>query len=152
MTRKLKNIGITLFSIFAMLMSTYASSSPYMLFGSSFQTSSVVSTDVSHANLELANSNHSDHIPVRYSSDAVDCHSLVKSSLLEEESSNALEHCGDSTGGIDNCCTQICSSASYPTDSGRDLSASSSSLALYHSDKIGVTVARIQSLLRPPSI
>ncbi len=145
MTRKLKNIGITLFSIFAMLMSTYVSSSPYMLFGSTFQATSAVSVDVNHASL------HSDHISEHYSADAVDCHSLAKSSLLDVGSSDTLEHCGDSTSGIDNCCTQICSSVSYPTDCGRDLSESSSSLALHHSDKIGVKVARIQNLLRPPS-
>lgn len=155
MTQSLKNTWITIFSIFAMLMSNYVSSAPAMTLNNILAANvTMTSTELPshhtahHAKSpELAVEHHAKHTGTH-------CHSMNDNISIEEPTAKAsakMTHCGDSSSSVDNCCTSVCSGVSYPTDAPYSLIPFSSSLALHQSVIIGDKVTRIQHLLRPPS-
>ncbi|MBU2897904.1 hypothetical protein [Vibrio hepatarius] len=143
MNHSLKHTLITLFSILAMLMTSYVSSSPVMSVDS--MLSQVQTSENAHCQTRF---NQSDNI-----SESVNhtrCHTM-KSVSAEGMQGPVSIHCRDSNLSVDNCCPSVCSSVLYPLDTFEDLGSLPFSLAPYQSLKIGLTATHITGLLRPPS-
>ncbi|RTZ17693.1 hypothetical protein EJ063_02595 [Vibrio aquaticus] len=146
-----KNIWIAIFSLFAMLMSSYVSSMPMMAMNNAPSYSMASDERDSHQHhhvaeyRELSSDAHSDH-------KATNCHS-ESHPTVDLAAHNVMEssHCSDSSSSVDTCCISVCSSTSYPTSDVDAPHSLSFSLALHQSDTIGAPVTRIQTLLRPPS-
>ncbi|KII76081.1 hypothetical protein [Vibrio renipiscarius] len=155
MKHSLKHIWVTIFSIFAMLMSNYVSSAPAMTMGG-MQSKVMISPEqamLHHAQTSVFIDTHS--INQHAKQDRTGCHSVNDNpSALDsiDYSLSNLAHCSDSGTGVDDCCTSVCSSVSCPIAPSNGLQSFSSSLALHQSVKIGDKVTRIQNLLRPPSL
>lgn len=157
MTHSLKNTMIMMFSIVLMLISNYVSSSPAMAMTSvTFESAKVMDGAHSHHSQSMQMAEAS--VPKRAQSQHTDCmsmsqgntpHSMANSA--QPDSTNSA-HCGETDSGMHTCCTTVCSSASYPNHGAQLLSAITPSLALHQSIKIGDTVARLQSILRPPTV
>ncbi|MGF1683728.1 hypothetical protein [Photobacterium minamisatsumaniensis] len=137
MTYTLRTTWIIVFSIIAMLMSSYVSSAPSMVtkmlcFGQESMTH-------------------------HCSSDMADCHSMTEMTSQHSHTSSDIalisnsDTCTDSSDMVHNCCSTVCFSVFYPMQLPQALSELSYSLALYQSFTIGDKVARTQTLLRPPS-
>lgn len=128
MKNQWQTIWVTLISIFAMLMSAYASSSPEMTF-------------------HLMETSHS----VTEQQELTDCHSMSSGMHHStEQASDVDEHC-NSGSGVHMCCTAACSSVHFPLTPTSELASTESSLAPYTHLTIGQKVVRQQTLLRPPS-
>ncbi|MEZ8106907.1 hypothetical protein [Vibrio cortegadensis] len=153
MKHSLKHIWITMFSIFAMLMSNYVSSTPVMTMSDmKSQAMTTLDQPTHHAqtriSTETTSTNHHTN-PIK-----TNCHSMSSNTPTVDagaEASSTMMHCGDSESNVDDCCVSVCSSVSYPIDPSYGVKIVSSSLALHHTFKIGDKVTRIQGLLRPPS-
>ena len=146
MNHSFKNTWVTLFSIFAMLMSSFVSSAPMM-----------VNNSTPHVNSKVVSSHHnhtsSDHLDTTASANSnsqqMDCHSDKFLSTLASQLERDSSHC-DSLS-VDSCCASVCSSVSYPIQAADSPCTLAPTLALHKPIKIGNKVSRIQSLLRPPS-
>jgi len=146
MNHSFKNTLVTIFSVFAMLVSSLVSSTPMMV------KNSMLSFDA-----ELVSSHHnhtpSDHFHITVSAlsacQQVECHSDKTLSQLDDQLERDSSHCDGLS--VDSCCTSVCSSVSYPIQSANSPSTLAPTLALHKPIKIGNKVSRIQSLLRPPS-
>ena len=147
-----KNTWIAIFSLFAMLMSSYVSSMP-MMTTNSLPSSYSAAVEKSHTHphhysaeyTELSRDTHAEH-------SASHCNSQGEPpSEISAHSAMKNTHCGDTSTGGDTCCISVCSSTSFPTSGVDALHTLSFSLALHQSDTIGAPVTRIQTLLRPPS-
>lgn len=157
MTHSLKNTMIMMFSIVLMLISNYVSSSPVMAMNSvSFENAKAMDEAHSHHSQPMQMAEVS--APKRPHSQHTDCMSMNQddtphsmTNKAHTESTNSA-HCGVSDSDIHTCCTTVCSSASYPIHGAQPLSAITPSLALHQSLKIGDTVTRLQSILRPPTV
>jgi hypothetical protein len=157
MTHSLKNTMIMMFSIILMLISNYVSSSPAMAMSSvTFENAMVEAAAHNHhsqstQNTEVSASkrSQSQHTDCMSMNQGNDHHSMVNNA--QPDATNSV-HCGESDSGLHTCCTTVCSSASYPNHGAQLLSAITPSLALHQSIKIGDTVARLQSILRPPTV
>lgn len=157
MTHSLKNTMIMMFSIILMLISNYVSSSPAMAMNSvSLARAQVMDGAHNHHSQSMQMAEVSE--PKRTYSQHTDCmsmsqgntpHSMANST--QQDSTNSA-HCGESDSGMHTCCTTVCSSASYPNHGAQILSTITPSLAPHQSIKIGDTVARLQSILRPPTV
>ncbi len=141
MTYSTKQTLITVFSIIAMLMSSYVSGMPMMVMQGSqvnldpgFQVTSVESDTDCHS----------------HTLSSPDTMAQASTLTSEHQTSASTKHCG-SAGGADSCCISLCATASYPLQSTQTLSGLLPSLALHRTVKIGVKVKRVQTLLRPPS-
>ena len=147
MNHSFKNTLVTIFSVFAMLVSSLVSSMPMM-----------VKNSMLSSNAESVSSHHnhtpSDHFhitaPAPSACQQMDCHSDKPLSQLANQLERDSSHCDGLS--VDSCCTSVCSSVSYPIQSARSPSTLTPTLALHQSIKIGDKVSRIQSLLRPPSV
>lgn len=148
-----KNTWIAIFSLFAMLMSSYVSSMPMMAMNSlPFSYSAAAEKSATHSHhhsveyTELSRDTQTEH-------SASHCHSVGQpQGEIFAHSSMENTHCGDASSGGDTCCISVCSSTSFPTSGVDALHTLSFSLALHQSDTIGAPVTRIQTLLRPPSV
>ncbi|NOH78780.1 hypothetical protein F0231_03385 [Vibrio sp. RE86] len=147
-----KNTWIAIFSLFAMLMSSYVSSMPMMAMNSlpsSYSTAAEKSDTHPHHHsveyTEMSRDTQTEH-------SASHCHSQGQpQDDISAYSAMKNTHCGDTSFGGDTCCISVCSSTSFPTSGVDALHTLSFSLALHQSDTIGAPVTRIQTLLRPPS-
>ncbi|MDW2063703.1 MULTISPECIES: hypothetical protein [unclassified Vibrio] len=138
MTNSLRQTSILIISILAMLMSSYVSSMPMM--GMSPISSSSVQPKLSH------------HDSMEMSETTASHHAMISCPSMEMTESDSSIHCESSSTFGGDCCKSVCSSVFFPLSSSRLISTSESDLAQRHPIKIGVTVTRIQSLLRPPSV
>ncbi|KAB0300947.1 hypothetical protein F2Z80_17825 [Vibrio fortis] len=134
MTHSLKTFWITIFSIFAMLMSTSVSSASTM----EMQMMDKETMSCHHASMMT----HAMSSMCDVSSDDQSMHDMGQ---------HKTSHCSHGGDMGANCCVSICLSWSYPIQSINSLSSFAYSLAPHHSVIIGSKVARIQSILRPPS-
>ncbi|MFA0055622.1 hypothetical protein [Vibrio echinoideorum] len=149
MTNTLRTTWITVFSIVAMLVSSYASSSSIMM----------TNVMMSQMGSNQSACYHSDAL-------AAECHVVSSESHAEHTNMDAQafdsqchmspesEDCGDMMGnhcsGSD-CCASVCSTVSYPIQAVQTVNPFISSFARFQSVTIGQKVARAQSLLRPPT-
>lgn len=141
MTHSFKNTLIMMFSIILMLISNYVSSSPAMAMNSV--------TVQSVSGPESTHSHHTTHTSCMSMSESKISHSMQDD--LQPDTNHSV-HCGDTDSSLHTCCASVCSSVSYPSQVPQPLSAFASSLAPHQSIKIGDTVARLQSILRPPTV
>lgn len=153
MTNTLRTTWITVFSIIAMLMSSYASSSSTMMtevmmmeMGSSKSAcyhsdtsvkDSMVGCHVMSEDVHTEHSNMSGHVLMAQ---------CDMSSMSEDGSHMMSNHCASA-----DCCASMCSATSYPIQAVQAANPYISSLARFQSVIIGQKVARAQSLLRPPT-
>lgn len=149
MTRSFSTTLVMLFSILAMLMSSYVASQPMMAMNGMLVNQAPTMTEMSthHAADEasytpMSNSHHAMMQTNR-------CHGSSPSTTALDVT-DSLELCGDPDSGMGHC-NSVCSSVSYPIVASYASATLISSLALHQTEKIGDEVNRIQSLLRPPS-
>ncbi len=135
MTNSLRQTSILIISILAMLMSSYVSSMP-MMDMSPISTSSVQPSN--HDSMEMSETTASHH-------------AMIGCPSMEMTKSDSSIHCDSSSTSGGDCCKSVCTSVFFPLSFSRLISVSEPDQALRHPIKIGVTVTRIQSLLRPPS-
>jgi hypothetical protein len=135
MTNSLRQTSILIISILAMLMSNYVSSMPVMDM-SPISTSSVQPSN--HDSMEMSETTASHH-------------AMIGCPSMEMTKSDSSIHCDSSSTSGGDCCKSVCTSVFFPLSFSRLISVSEPDQALRHPIKIGVTVTRIQSLLRPPS-
>ena len=138
MTDSLRQTSILIISILAMLMSSYVSSMP-MMDMSAISSSSIQTQRSHHDSMEMSETTASHH-------------AMIGCPSMEVTKSDSSIHCDSSSTSGGDCCKSVCTSVFFPLSSSRLISTSESDLALRHPIKIGVTVTRIQSLLRPPSV
>ena len=138
MTDSLRQTSILIISILAMLMSSYVSSMP-MMDMSAISSSSIQTQRSHHDSMEMSETTASHH-------------AMIGCPSMEMTKSDSSIHCGSSSTSGGDCCKSVCTSVFFPLSSSRLISTSESDLAQRHPIKIGVTVTRIQSLLRPPSV
>ena len=136
MTNSLRQTSILIISILAMLMSNYVSSMPVMGM-SPISTSSVQPSN--HDSMEMSETTASHH-------------AMIGCPSMEMTKSDSSIHCDSSSTSGGDCCKSVCTSVFFPLSFSRLISVSEPDQALRHPIKIGVTVTRIQSLLRPPSV
>ncbi|MEZ9449707.1 hypothetical protein AB4184_19940 [Vibrio splendidus] len=128
MTNTFRKTWIIVFSIIAMLMSSYASSS------------SALMTEVMM--MEMGSSKSA-----CYHSDTSVNDSMAGCHVMSEDGSPMMgNHCSSA-----DCCASMCSASPYPIQAVQAVDQLSFSLARFQSVTIGQKVARAQSLLRPPS-
>ncbi|MDA0154342.1 hypothetical protein OH460_18625 [Vibrio sp. Makdt] len=139
MTNTLRTTWITVFSIIAMLMSSYASSSSAMM-------SDIMMLEMSSGNSachvmgEQAHAEHSN----------MNTHDLMAQCDMSSMSEDSDHMMGNHCSGAD-CCASVCSANCYPIQDVQAANPFTSSLARFQSVTIGQKVARAQSLLRPPT-
>ncbi|CAK2696897.1 conserved exported hypothetical protein [Vibrio crassostreae] len=181
MTNTLRTTWITVFSIIAMLVSSYASSSSALMadvmmaqMGSPqsdchhSESSNAVSDlsnmttgcDISAATGD-AGGEHAAHATMPHHSSqqghtemtvSDDEVTTAHSSSISSHDDNMMgTHCLGGSDSIHNCCISVCSTASYPIQAVQAVNQFSFSLARFQSVTIGQKVTRAQSLLRPPA-
>jgi hypothetical protein len=175
MTNTFRKTWVTIFSIIAMLISSYASSSSVMIAdvitaqvmssqAACYQADApdTVSTDVdmnavchidlSDSRSHTASDSNTHHSEMNGHSVVGDAkaiqHDLSMTTHGEDMMSN---HCLGGSDSVHNCCISVCSTASHPIQTAQAINQIAFSLARYHSVTIGQKVTRVQSLLRPPS-
>ncbi|NAZ52069.1 hypothetical protein GL177_01670 [Vibrio toranzoniae] len=153
MTNTFRTTWITVFSIIAMLMSSYASSSSAMMTevmmmemisskSACYHSDTSVNDSMAgcHVTSEEAHAEHSN----------MSAHDLMAqcdmSSMSEDGDHMMGNHCSSA-----DCCASVCSATSYPIQAVQAANPYVSSLARFQSVIIGQKVARAQSLLRPPT-
>lgn len=139
MINSLRQTSIMIISILAMLMSSYVSSMS-MMDMSPISTSSSLQPKLSH------------HDSMGMTETTASHHAMIGCQPMEVAESESSTHCDSSSVFGGDCCKSVCSSVFFPLSSSRLINISEPDLALRHPIKIGVTVTRIQSLLRPPSV
>lgn len=153
MTNTFRTTWITVFSIIAMLMSSYASSSSammtdIMMLEMSSGKSACYHSDTSandsmagcHVVSEEAHAEHSN----------MSTHDLMAQCDMSSMSEDSDHMMGNHCSGAD-CCASVCSATCYPIQAVQVANPFVSSLARFQSVIIGQKVARAQSLLRPPT-
>lgn len=138
MTNSLRQTSILIFSILAMLVSSYVSSMPMMDMNQVPSFSGQVAHPGSMEKSQMTANQHT----------IVGCPPME----IQDMGSERSIHCDGSSAFGNDCCNNVCSSAFFPLTFSRLISTSDSDLTLRHPIKIGVTTTRIQSLLRPPSV
>lgn len=138
MTNTLRQTSILIISILAMLMSSYVSSMPMM--------------DMSPISTSSLQPKLSHHESMGMTEKTASHHAMIDCQPMEMAESKSSTHCDSSSVFGGDCCKSVCSSVFFPLSSSRLINISEPDLALRHPIKIGVTVTRIQSLLRPPSV
>ncbi|MEF1256301.1 MULTISPECIES: hypothetical protein [unclassified Vibrio] len=145
MTHPLKSLMIVIFSIVAMLMSSYAASSPSMV-------SMMFAMDSS---VQMSHQQHASDQPESLQTTKTDCHSFVEelrsSHSMDKQPSTNTVSCSSSDDGPHRCCVSACSTTFYPIQHTQSLSDITYSLALHYPLTIGNKIMRPQSFLRPPS-
>ncbi len=156
MTNTLRTTWITVFSIIAMLMSSYTSSSPVMMLD--MMPPQAMASMMSDCHLPDSLDNH--QTGTSFISQPKDHHSSMLAMSdhahhdVDSQSSRkneATQHCQGTSDTVHTCCMSVCSSVSWPLNTFHIPFELSPSLAQYQPLVIGHKVSRIQTLLRPPS-
>ncbi len=153
MTNTLRTTWIIVFSIIAMLMSSYASSSSTMMTEVMMMEIGSSKSACYHSDTSVNDSMAGCHVmseKVHAEDSNMSAHALMAqcdmSSMSEDGSSMMGNHCSSA-----DCCASMCSASSYPIQAVQAVDQLSFSLARFQSVTIGQKVARAQSLLRPPT-
>ncbi|MEZ8040148.1 MULTISPECIES: hypothetical protein [Vibrio] len=153
MTNTFRKTWIIVFSIIAMLMSSYASSSSAMMTEVIMMEMGSSKSACYHSDTSVNDSMAGCHVmseEVHAEDSNMSAHALMAqfdmSSMSEEGSSMMGNHCSSA-----DCCASMCSASPYPIQAVQAVDQLSFSLARFQSITIGQKVARAQSLLRPPS-
>ena len=153
MTNTLRTTWITVFSIIAMLMSSYASSSSAMMTEVMMLEMSSGKSACYHSDTSVNDSKAGCHVmseEVHAEHSNMSAHDLMAqcdmSSMSEDGSQMMGNHCSSA-----DCCASVCSATSYPIQTVQAANSFVFSLARFQSVIIGQKVARAQSLLRPPT-
>ena len=153
MTNTLRTTWITVFSIIAMLMSSYASSSSAMMTEVMMLEMSSGKSACYHSDTSVNDSKAGCHVmseEVHAEHSNMSAHDLMAqcdmSSMSEDGSQMMGNHCSSA-----DCCASVCSASPYPIQAVQAVDQLSFSLARFQSVTIGQKVARAQSFLRPPS-
>ncbi|MCY9824536.1 hypothetical protein [Vibrio chagasii] len=153
MTNTLRTTWITVFSIIAMLMSSYASSSSAMMTEVMMMEMSSSKSACYHSDTSVSDSMAGCHVTseeAHAEHSNMSGHDLMAqcdmASMSEDGSHMMGNHCSSA-----DCCASVCSATSYPIQAVQAANPFVSSLARFQSVIIGQKVARAQSLLRPPT-
>ncbi|MEZ9208348.1 hypothetical protein AB6E95_12740 [Vibrio splendidus] len=153
MTNTFRKTWIIVFSIIAMLMSSYASSSSAMMTEVMMMEMGSSKSACYHSDTSVNDSMVGCHVmseEVHAEDSNMSAHALMAqfdmSSMSEDGSSMMGNHCSSA-----DCCASMCSVSPYPIQAVQAVDQLSFSLARFQSVTIGQKVARAQSLLRPPS-
>ncbi|MEL0609784.1 hypothetical protein [Vibrio echinoideorum] len=154
MTNTLRTTWITVFSIVAMLVSSYASSSSIMMTNvmmsqmgsnqSACYHSDALADDMVAECHVVSSESHAEH------TNMVDAQVFDSQCHMSPESGDCGDMMGNHCSGSD-CCASVCSTVSYPIQAVQTVNPFISSFARFQSVTIGQKVARAQSLLRPPT-
>ncbi|MBB1464942.1 hypothetical protein H5300_16660 [Vibrio sp. SG41-7] len=153
MTNTFRKTWIIVFSIIAMLMSSYASSSSALMTEVMMMEMGSSKSACYHSDTSVNESMVGCHVmseEVHAEDSNMSAHALMAqfdmSSMSEDGSSMMGNHCSSA-----DCCASMCSASPYPIQAVQAVDQLSFSLARFQSITIGQKVARAQSLLRPPS-
>ncbi|MEZ8405851.1 hypothetical protein AB6C66_23465 [Vibrio splendidus] len=153
MTNTFRKTWIIVFSIIAMLMSSYASSSSALMTEVMMMEMGSSKSACYHSDTSVNDSMAGCHVmseEVHAEDSNMSAHALMAqfdmSSMSEDGSPMMGNHCSSA-----DCCTSMCSASPYPIQAVQAVDQLSFSLARFQSVTIGQKVARAQSLLRPPS-
>ncbi|MFA0380175.1 hypothetical protein [Vibrio sp. 10N.222.54.A3] len=153
MTNTFRKTLIIVFSIIAMLMSSYASSSSALMTEVMMMEMGSSKSACYHSDTSVNDSMAGCHVmseEVHAEDSNMSAHALMAqfdmSSMSEDGSSMMGNHCSSA-----DCCASMCSASPYPIQAVQAVDQLSFSLARFQSVTIGQKVARAQSLLRPPS-
>ncbi|MEZ8347695.1 hypothetical protein BCT41_11535 [Vibrio splendidus] len=153
MTNTFRKTWIIVFSIIAMLMSSYASSSSALMTEVMMMEMGSSKSACYHSDTSVNDSMAGCHVmceEVHAEDSNISAHSLMAqfdmSSMSEDGSPMMGNHCSSA-----DCCASMCSASPYPIQAVQAVDQLSFSLARFQSVTIGQKVARAQSLLRPPS-
>ncbi|MEZ9520086.1 hypothetical protein [Vibrio splendidus] len=153
MTNTFRKTWIIVFSIIAMLMSSYASSSSALMTEVMMMEMGSSKSACYHSDTSVNESMVGCHVmseEVHAEDSNMSAHALMAqfdmSSMSEDGSPMMGNHCSSA-----DCCASMCSASPYPIQAVQAVDQLSFSLARFQSVTIGQKVARAQSLLRPPS-
>ncbi|MFA0656197.1 MULTISPECIES: hypothetical protein [Vibrio] len=153
MTNSFRKTWIIVFSIIAMLMSSYASSSSALMTEVMMMEMGSSKSACYHSDTSVNDSMAGCHVmseEVHAEDSNMSAHALMAqfdmSSMSEDGSPMMGNHCSSA-----DCCASMCSASPYPIQAVQAVDQLSFSLARFQSVTIGQKVARAQSLLRPPS-
>ncbi|MEZ8437611.1 hypothetical protein AB6D90_23890 [Vibrio splendidus] len=153
MTNTFRKTWIIVFSIIAMLMSSYASSSSALMIEVMMMEMGSSKSACYHSDTSVNESMVGCHVmseEVHAEDSNMSAHALMAqfdmSSMSEDGSPMMGNHCSSA-----DCCASMCSASPYPIQAVQAVDQLSFSLARFQSVTIGQKVARAQSLLRPPS-
>ncbi|MEZ8794184.1 MULTISPECIES: hypothetical protein [Vibrio] len=153
MTNTFRKTWIIVFSIIAMLMSSYASSSSALMTEVMMMEMGSSKSACYHSDTSVNDSMAGCHVmseEVHAEDSNMSAHALMAqcdmSSMSEDGSPMMGNHCSSA-----DCCASMCSASPYPIQAVQAVDQLSFSLARFQSVTIGQKVARAQSLLRPPS-
>ena len=153
MTNTFRKTWIIVFSIIAMLMSSYASSSSALMTEVMMMEMGSSKSACYHSDTSVNDSMAGCHVmseEVHAEDSNMSAHALMAqfdmSSMSEDGSPMMGNHCSSA-----DCCASVCSATSYPIQAVQAANPFVSSLARFQSVIIGQKVARAQSLLRPPT-
>ncbi|SBS67195.1 hypothetical protein [Vibrio atlanticus] len=153
MTNTFRKTWIIVFSIIAMLMSSYASSSSALMTKVMMMEMGSSKSACYHSDTSVNDSMAGCHVmseEVHAEDSNMSAHALMAQfdmpSMSEDGSPMMGNHCSSA-----DCCASMCSASPYPIQTVQAVDQLSFSLARFQSVTIGQKVARAQSLLRPPS-
>lgn len=153
MTNTFRKTWIIVFSIIAMLMSSYASSSSALMTEVMMMEMGSSKSACYHSDTSVNDSMAGCHVmseEVHAEDSNMSAHALMAqfdmSSMSEDGSPMMGNHCSSA-----DCCASMCSASPYPIQAVQAVDQLSFSLARFQSVTIGQKVARAQSLLRPPA-
>ena len=153
MTNTFRKTWIIVFSIIAMLMSSYASSSSALMTEVMMMEMGSSKSACYHSDTSVNDSMAGCHVmseEVHAEDSNMSAHALMAqfdmSSMSEDGSPMMGNHCSSA-----DCCASMCSASPYPIQAVEAVDQLSFSLARFQSVTIGQKVARAQSLLRPPT-
>lgn len=153
MTNTFRKTWIIVFSIIAMLMSSYASSSSALMTEVMMMEMGSSKSACYHSDTSVNDSMAGCHVmseKVHAEDSNMSAHALMAqfdmSSMSEDGSPMMGNHCSSA-----DCCASMCSASPYPIQAVQAVDQLSFSLARFQSVTIGQKVARAQSLLRPPT-
>ncbi|TKF74195.1 hypothetical protein FCV62_21810 [Vibrio kanaloae] len=153
MTNTFRKTWIIVFSIIAMLMSSYASSSSALMTEVMMMEMGSSKSACYHSDTSVNDSMAGCHVmseEVHAEDSNMSAYALMAqfdmSSMSEDGSPMMGNHCSSA-----DCCASMCSASPYPIQAVQAVDQLSFSLARFQSVTIGQKVARAQSFLRPPS-
>ena len=153
MTNTFRKTWIIVFSIIAMLMSSYASSSSALMTEVMMMEMGSSKSACYHSDTSVNDSMAGCHVmseEVHAEDSNMSAHALMAQfdmpSMSEDGSPMMGNHCSSA-----DCCASMCSASPYPIQAVQAVDQLSFSLARFQSVTIGQKVARAQSFLRPPS-
>ncbi|SBT15390.1 hypothetical protein [Vibrio celticus] len=153
MTNTFRKTWIIVFSIIAMLMSSYASSSSALMTEVMMMEMGSSKSACYHSDTSVNDSMAGCHVmseEVHAEDSNMSAHALMAQFDMPSMSEDGSPMMGNHCSSVD-CCASMCSASPYPIQAVQAVDQLSFSLARFQSVTIGQKVARAQSLLRPPS-